>query len=263
MRVLPLQRDTTQSKRPSEALDMLDIPSRKSLPQPIACYIIDILDGKDKEASIENMTRFREAQNQPTQIKSKSSFAGHFYRLTVSTNQVRSDNGWNGKHIMTVESSQITNTSLDQRSGRRINNQFDRLILIYSRFFDSIGVSQGPFDYNSIHPAARDPHQNYNKHTIKVGLAPSPSLVLTFPSSLSPLVNPFQGTSEFSILASNNLELWTLSSTQDMVQVDVVLEPLKPKPTTSNANIVTWLFGGAPMSPDEFDSMSTSIISSM
>jgi hypothetical protein len=77
------------------------------------------------------------------------------------------------------------------------------------------------------------------------------------------MINPFQGTSEFSILGSNNLELWTLASTQNTVQLDVVLEPLKPKPTTSNANIVTWLFGGAPMSPDEFDSMSTVFLSAI
>ncbi|PVF93806.1 hypothetical protein CPB86DRAFT_84106 [Serendipita vermifera] len=223
IRVLPLQRERAQSKRSSEPSDTLDVPGRKSIPNPIACYIIDLLDVRDKEASLENMARSREAQNQGTQTKSKSSsFAGHFYRLTVSNSQVRSDNGWNGKHITTIELGQIAESSLYHQS--------ESLALIIYHESRSITILSVP--------------QLETLTRINMNLT----------TSVSPTIYPFRGTGDFSILYPNSLEVWTLSSTRRIAEVDVIIGSMKPKPT-SNVNIVTWLFGGAPMSPDEFDSM--------
>lgn len=97
----------------------LEIPVKKSLTSPIACFLIDLLTGEDLDASSHAFASLHSERNQPNK-PDKSSFVGELYRVTVSKDAIRCDVGFTGPFVKVIEFADIFTAGLVRRNGKRI-----------------------------------------------------------------------------------------------------------------------------------------------
>jgi hypothetical protein len=99
--------------------ETLEIPVKKSLTSPIACFLIDLLSGEDLEASGHAFGSLHSERNQPNK-PDKTSFIGELYRITISKEGIRCDVGFTGPLVKMIEFADIFTAGLVRRNGKMI-----------------------------------------------------------------------------------------------------------------------------------------------
>jgi hypothetical protein len=99
--------------------ETLEIPAKKSLTSPIACFLIDLLTGEDSDASSHAFASLHSERNQPNK-PDKLSFLGELYRVTISKDAIRCDVGFTGPLVKMIEFADIFTAGLVRRNSERI-----------------------------------------------------------------------------------------------------------------------------------------------
>ncbi|KIM31698.1 hypothetical protein M408DRAFT_327156 [Serendipita vermifera MAFF 305830] len=198
-----------------------EIPSRKSLPHPVSCLLVDILTGEELKASAK---AFESMFSEKVDDKNaKLSFEGSFYRVTVSDSAVRCDTGLTGKNIKTVEVGGAL------KAGLITVNASSALALF--RTGGILTILSLP-----------------NLETI----ASFQEKAFTDSSMFTAQVMTSSG--DISIQLDRNLEIWSTLSSPRVVKPDISI-PLNPSAPLSQGGLISWLLGSHPMTGEEFDNL--------
>lgn len=198
---------------------LLEIPARKCLPRPIRIFLVEILSGEDLVASPMRLQELLSSKN--VKENPKSTFAGEFYRVTVSDTAIACHHGWSSQELGTFSTAGIVGAGLLQKNG-----------------------SACLVTYNT-------------KGTVVISALPG---LQTITELRTPFVNgelesasTISHSMEFSVLTQHGIEVWSLDDTRRAAAPDITIPKLH-ETQSQTVGLISWLLGSG-MSGADFDAL--------